>query len=121
MQHTDIAISELPLNIPTPFEFDGMKIVVVRTTEAIHAFEDVCPHAFWPLSQGAFHEGKLECPGHAWEFSIHSGKCQDSPAYCLNPVSVTILGEFARFAWDPSTSIQPKKRVLVASIGGSPK
>jgi nitrite reductase/ring-hydroxylating ferredoxin subunit len=99
MPTIELPIDALPFDTPYALEAEGMKIVAVRTATAIYAFEDSCPHAFWPLSAGSFRDGVLECPGHAWEFQIETGRCQDSPAYCLAPVATTILGETVRFEW----------------------
>jgi 3-phenylpropionate/trans-cinnamate dioxygenase ferredoxin subunit len=88
-----------------------MKIVLLRTNERIYAFEDVCPHAFWPLSSGTFHDGVLECPGHAWEFSVQTGRCQESPTYCLTPISTSIAGEVVQLEWDAAgTLVDAKNR-----------
>jgi nitrite reductase/ring-hydroxylating ferredoxin subunit len=100
MPSAKIFLEDLPFNAPVPFEKDGMKIVLVRTAaETVYAFEDVCPHAFWPLSAGVVRDGILECPGHGWEFQIQTGKCNDSPTYCLNPVSATIVGRVVHLEW----------------------
>lgn len=105
MPTAELSLHQLPLNTPVPFEKDGMKIVLIRTAQTVVAFEDVCPHAFWPLSAGTFRDGVLECPGHAWEFSVETGKCQEGPAYCLNPVAVTVTGEAVRLVWEGKNAL----------------
>lgn len=100
MPTAEIPVDALPLNAPFAFERKGMKMVLLRTAERVYAYEDVCPHAFWPLSSGSFHDGVLECPGHAWEFQIETGRCQDSPGYCLTPISTTIVGKLVQFEWE---------------------
>jgi nitrite reductase/ring-hydroxylating ferredoxin subunit len=105
MPSVELLIEDLPLDKPFAIASGGMKIVVVRTSNDIYAFEDVCPHAFWPLSVGTFQDGILECPGHAWEFQVDTGKCQRSPAYCLTPVARNILGKRVRLEWEVT---QPK-------------
>lgn len=67
------------------------------------AFEDVCPHAFWPLSDGCVRNGLIECPGHGWEFELQSGKCVNAPAYALTRVTTTIVGELLRIEWIAKT------------------
>jgi nitrite reductase/ring-hydroxylating ferredoxin subunit len=104
MPNAEICLKDLPLNAPFRFEKEGMKIVLVRTTERVYAFEDVCPHAFWPLSAGIFHDGILECPGHAWEFQVQTGNCQESPDYCLTPVSAMIVGDVVRLEWEVTST-----------------
>jgi nitrite reductase (NADH) small subunit len=104
MPNAEIFLSHLPLNTPFAFEKHGMKMVIVRTPDRVVAFEDVCPHAYWPLSAGTFHDGCLECPGHGWEFNIQTGKCAESPAYCLSPVSATLVGDVVRLEWEKTGS-----------------
>ena len=77
-----------------------MKLVAIRSAAGIFAYEDVCPHAFWPLSDGVAQNGVLECPGHGWEFSVENGRCLNAPAYCLTPVSVNVQGEMVLLQWE---------------------
>jgi nitrite reductase/ring-hydroxylating ferredoxin subunit len=100
MPSAEIPIDALPFNTPFAFESEGMKMVLLRAAERVYAYEDVCPHAFWPLSAGYFHDGVLECPGHAWEFQIQTGKCEESPGYCLTPVSATLVGGLVKLEWE---------------------
>jgi nitrite reductase/ring-hydroxylating ferredoxin subunit len=99
MPHVNHPIADLPLNVAVRIEHQGMKLVLIRTEEKFCAYEDVCPHAFWPLSEGTVNNGVLECPGHGWEFSVESGRCLNAPAYCLTPVSATVLGETVLLQW----------------------
>jgi 3-phenylpropionate/trans-cinnamate dioxygenase ferredoxin subunit len=119
MPNAEISLKDLPLNTPFPFEKESMKIVLVRTAEGVYAYEDVCPHAFWPLSAGIFRDGVLECPGHAWEFHVQTGKCQESPAYCLTPVSTTIVGEVVRLEWETTECASGREADRAAANAGS--
>lgn len=100
MPHANYPLARLPLNAAIRLEHEGAGIVLIRTDDQICAYEDVCPHAFWPLSEGVVRDGVLECPGHGWEFSIKDGKCLNAPAYCLTPVSVCVQGENVLLTWD---------------------
>lgn len=100
MPNIDIKLKEIPLEMPYRVEHAGMAIVVIRTAEGVSAFEDVCPHAFWPLSEGEIFDGVLECPGHGWEFDLTSGRCLNAPAYCLTLVSTTVSGDTVRLQWE---------------------
>lgn len=100
MPRAEISIAEIPLNVPTRIEQDGMHIVIVRTESQISAYEDVCPHAFWPLSEGSLRDGVLECPGHGWEFRADTGRCLNAPSYCLTPVSIRVQDETIRLEWE---------------------
>jgi nitrite reductase/ring-hydroxylating ferredoxin subunit len=99
MLTAEIPINVLPIDKPYAWEADGLKIVLLRTAERVYAFQDVCPHASWPLSAGTFHDGKLECPGHGWEFRVETGECPESPTYCLTRVSARVEGEMVRLEW----------------------
>jgi nitrite reductase/ring-hydroxylating ferredoxin subunit len=79
-----------------PVEQSGNKIVVIRTEKGVVAFEDVCPHALWPLSGGTVRDGILECAGHCWEFSLETGQCIDVPDYCLKAIPMTVQGDNVR-------------------------
>jgi nitrite reductase/ring-hydroxylating ferredoxin subunit len=114
MPNAEIPIDTLPLNTPFAFESEGMKMVLLRTAERVYAYEDVCPHAFWPLSAGSFHDGVLECPGHAWEFQIQTGKCEESPGYCLTPISATLVRELVKLEWEGArTGARPRETPLL--------
>lgn len=106
MPTAKIPIKALPIDKPYAWETDGLKIVLVRTAEGVYAFHDVCPHASWPLSAGTFHDGKLECPGHGWEFRVETGECPDSPTYCLTRVSASMDGQMVRLEWETESVSQ---------------
>ena len=92
MPGIEIDLEALPENKPVRFELEGTGVVVVRTGDQIHAYEDVCPHAGWRLSEGEIVDGRLECPGHGWQFETATGQCTDVPAYRLKPLIVTRTG-----------------------------
>jgi nitrite reductase/ring-hydroxylating ferredoxin subunit len=101
MPHIDLDAGTLPLDAPVRIENGAAGIVVVRTARGVVAYEDVCPHAGWRLSQGEVFDGRLECPGHGWAFVLDSGVCASVPAYCLRRVSVTPLDwPLVRIRWD---------------------
>ncbi len=56
-------------------EIGAHKIGIYKQGESVHALEDVCPHAFALLTQGFCEAGKIECPLHAAQFEIATGKC----------------------------------------------
>ena len=39
------------------------------------AIDDTCPHQGASLGSGAFHEGRVICPLHAWVFDLRTGEC----------------------------------------------
>jgi nitrite reductase/ring-hydroxylating ferredoxin subunit len=100
MPHADLPLSEFPLNVPVRVERDGMNLVVIRLEDKIRAYENVCPHAYWPLSEGSVREGVLECPGHGWEFDVETGRCLNAPSYCLTKISAAVDIETIRLDWE---------------------
>ena len=105
MPHVDVALTDIPLNSPFRVEHDGTAIVVIRTETEITSFEDVCPHAYWPLSEGTFRNGVLECPGHGWEFNAETGRCLNAPTYALTPIRAVIVGDVVRLEWGADTPV----------------
>lgn len=100
MPHINIQLSELPLKTAVRVEHESMALVVTRTPEGITAFEDVCPHAKWPLSGGMVENGVLICDGHGWEFSLETGRCLNAPAYCLTAVAISQGPDSVRLEWE---------------------
>lgn len=104
MPNIQLLLSEIPVEALFRVKSGEVALVVIHSNGRISAFEDVCPHAFWPLSQGQLSNGILECPGHAWEFSVESGQCLNAPAYCLHSVPAVVDGEFVRFECEHLTA-----------------
>ncbi|WP_018343223.1 aromatic ring-hydroxylating oxygenase subunit alpha [Cytophaga aurantiaca] len=53
-------------------------VVLVKSKDAIHAYEDFCPHRGAPLSKGFVKDGVLTCRYHGWEFNAN-GKNKHVP------------------------------------------
>ncbi len=68
-------MAQLDSDFPIGVEVQGQKIGLFLLGDAVHALEDVCPHAYALLSQGFQEDGVIECPLHAARFDIASGKC----------------------------------------------
>ncbi len=97
MPSAEIPLAELPENSPKQVEFNGVKLVVIRSGGQVFAYHDRCPHAHWPLSEGTVSNSVLECPGHAWGFDVRTGRCLNAPDHCLMAVPVVLDGEVVRF------------------------
>jgi nitrite reductase/ring-hydroxylating ferredoxin subunit len=107
MPHIDIKADQISIDRPLRVEHEGTALVVVRTQDGITAFFDRCPHAHWPLSGGDLVNGVLHCPGHGWQFDAATGRCIDSPVYCLKPVTVMVHDEWIRLEWvTPATEYE---------------
>ena len=73
--HEVATLAQLDSDFPIGVEVQGQKIGLFLLGDAVHALEDVCPHAYALLSQGFQEDGVIECPLHAARFDIASGKC----------------------------------------------
>lgn len=73
--HDVAGLEELDPEFPLGVEVAGQKIGLFQSDGAVHALEDVCPHAYALLSQGYIEDGIVECPLHAARFEVATGKC----------------------------------------------
>lgn len=60
--------------------FDGQVLTIARDKGALCAFQEFCTHRFGPLSEGALHDGQVECPWHGSCFDIRTGAVMHGPA-----------------------------------------
>ena len=52
----------------------GKHIALCNVGGAFYALDNVCAHRGAPLSDGWLDGDKLECPWHAWKFSVKTGQ-----------------------------------------------
>ena len=78
--HRVAALSEVPEGEAMPVRIGETQIALCRIGETLHAFENVCPHAYALLSDGFVEDGEIECPLHAARFEIATGRCIAPPA-----------------------------------------
>lgn len=61
----------------------GTAIAVAKQNGVVYAFDNTCPHAGGPLSEGSLeNQGDavmVRCPYHGWDFDISDGHCVTSP------------------------------------------
>jgi nitrite reductase/ring-hydroxylating ferredoxin subunit len=100
MPKIEIRLAEVPLDVLFRVEAFGAGLVLLRKNGSITAFEDGCPHAQWPLSEGELKDGILQCIGHGWEFDVQSGRCLTVPGCSLKLLPVTIDQDRVRIEWD---------------------
>jgi NAD(P)H-dependent nitrite reductase small subunit len=82
-------------------EVGDRQIALCRVGDTVHAFENVCPHAFALLSDGFIEDGEIECPLHAARFEITTGRCLAPPAdrdLVVYPVKVEADGVFVEIS-----------------------
>lgn len=59
---------------------EGQHIALYRLDSEVFATSDVCTHQFALLSDGFVEDGCIECPLHAAQFDIKTGKVISGPA-----------------------------------------
>jgi nitrite reductase/ring-hydroxylating ferredoxin subunit len=93
-------LDDIPEEKPFRVDHGHTPVVIIRNGSSVKAFHDICPHAYWRLSDGEYRDGVLECPGHAWEFSTQTGECTTVPGYCLTRLTAVVDGEHVEIVWD---------------------
>ena len=84
-------------------EIGGMPVVLTRDLDGVlHGFRNVCPHRAMVLADGQGPGKLLQCPNHAWTFTLqgrlrHAPRADREPSFCrdgldLQPVAVCEWG-----------------------------
>ena len=79
-------LSDLPENTLLPVESNGVKLVLARTGERVHALHDQCSHEEFPLSDGELDGNQVTCLMHGARFDLETGAARALPA--VRPVRV---------------------------------
>jgi nitrite reductase/ring-hydroxylating ferredoxin subunit len=100
MPKIEISLAEIPCDTLFRVEGSEASLVLVRKNDSITAFQDRCPHAHWPLSEGELKNGILSCIGHGWEFDVVTGNCLTVPGCSLKLLPVVIDQGRVQVEWD---------------------
>lgn len=73
-------VGELTPGVMAMVEVGDDQILLANVAGNIYACEDVCPHAFAPLSEGTLDGEQVECPLHGSVFNVTSGAVIGPPA-----------------------------------------
>jgi nitrite reductase/ring-hydroxylating ferredoxin subunit/uncharacterized membrane protein len=65
---------------PWRLDLDGAIVTLVKLDGEFFAFQEFCTHRYGPLSEGRFHNGKVQCPWHNSCFDIRTGDVTSGPA-----------------------------------------
>ena len=57
-------LSEIPPDRGLRVEIDGIAVGLYRVGDAVHAMEDACPHAGYPLHEGDLEGCVITCRAH---------------------------------------------------------
>jgi phenylpropionate dioxygenase-like ring-hydroxylating dioxygenase large terminal subunit len=71
--------ADVPAGLPVAARLLEHDLVLWRTTEGVHAWQDLCIHRGAKLSLGTVRNDCLKCPYHGWEYDP-SGRCVHIPA-----------------------------------------
>jgi len=74
----------------------GRRVLVLRTEDGVHAYEDRCAHLGLPLSLGKLEGGVITCPAHHYQYDACSGCGVNPERVRLRPYPVRVSeGEIA--------------------------
>ncbi len=68
-------------------------VIVTWLDGALVAVPGVCPHEDVALADGLLVTGSIVCPGHGYEFDLHTGRCTHDAGLELRRYPVTLVGD----------------------------
>ncbi len=69
MAETDVRENEI-----TKASVQEIRLILLKESGDLFAYQDECPHEQHPLSLGELDGGVLVCAKHLWEFEIRTGQ-----------------------------------------------
>ncbi|WP_148233722.1 FAD-dependent oxidoreductase [Aurantimonas manganoxydans] len=91
MKHDVCALADLPETGMTEVEIDGLKVLLIRDGDTVHATGAICTHKGAPLKNGTRIGSRVICPWHHAIFDLTSGDHIEPPGQgCLNHFSTEI-------------------------------
>ncbi len=79
---TAATASELPPGEMIGVQLAGEHVALYNVDGAFYATSNICTHAFTYLSEGWLDGTLIECPLHAGQFDVTTGKGQGAPITC---------------------------------------
>ncbi len=86
--HKLCALADIPdpgsAGFEVPYRGQSLRIMAIRQGDAVHVYENSCPHRRLPLDfkEGQFLDAEQKyilCSNHIALFQIHDGVCIDGP------------------------------------------
>lgn len=71
--HRVAKLCEIPDGRGLCVRIGEIEVGLFRVGDEIHAMENRCPHAGYPLSEGTLTGPVVVCPEHGWEFDVRTG------------------------------------------------
>jgi toluene monooxygenase system ferredoxin subunit len=68
----------------------GRRVLVLRTEDGVHAYEDRCAHLGVALSLGTLEGGVITCPAHHYQYDACSGCGVNPERVRLRPYPVRV-------------------------------
>ncbi len=62
-------------------EIGDLEVIVGKAEGRFFAVQDMCPHAWVPISNGSLEGRDLICPWHGMAFDVHSGDCTNASTH----------------------------------------
>jgi nitrite reductase (NADH) small subunit len=66
-------VSDVPRTRGLRVSVEGIEIGIFRVGAELHAMENPCPHAGFPLSEGTLEGPIVTCDLHGWRFDVRTG------------------------------------------------
>jgi nitrite reductase/ring-hydroxylating ferredoxin subunit len=66
-------VDEIPAERGLHVRVGSIDLGLYRVGDEIHAMEDACPHAGFPLSRGRLTGCVVVCEAHGWPFDVRTG------------------------------------------------
>lgn len=86
------ALDDLWIGEMRGYVVQGSKVLLVRTDDAVHAYEDRCAHLGVMLSKGSLEGRVLTCSAHGWQYDVCTGGGVNPASARLKPFPVKVEG-----------------------------
>ncbi|MFZ5863599.1 MAG: Rieske (2Fe-2S) protein [Nitrospirota bacterium] len=89
------AADDLPPGGSLAVRVGDLPLALFNVSGAVHAIENVCPHAGAALDRGVRTGPCREiviCPFHGWRFDVRTGRCLQIPGETIRTFSVRVAG-----------------------------
>jgi nitrite reductase/ring-hydroxylating ferredoxin subunit len=68
----------------------GVRVILARVGDGVHAYEDRCAHMGVRLSEGKRNGTRMFCRAHYWEYDVETGRAIEPTGACLRRFAVRI-------------------------------
>ncbi|WP_131784475.1 Rieske (2Fe-2S) protein [Protofrankia symbiont of Coriaria ruscifolia] len=74
-------------------DVDGRQLLFVRMSDAVYAFENLCPHQGLPLDRAMIDADArtITCPWHGYRFDCKTGECLTAPDAQLHTLPLRVV------------------------------